>query len=132
MSYLFILVVQHKQYSLCLVNKAQTILTWKIATAFERNNLVSGEAIFPLRTLHLTSKSVGVSGTFSSCFFFMTSRRESGIFSSPRISNFCKAEKILSQSMQQNHFPFGNSCSITSLKFDPEMKQQLSSESVTM
>jgi hypothetical protein len=32
------------------------------------------------------------------------------------MSNFCKVEWILLQSIQQNQLPFGNSCQISSIK----------------
>ena len=91
-------------------NILNTELTWKMATASDsRASVTSEESVFLLRSLHLTSSLQPLSEALSSCFFIKF-REESGSFSSPRITNFCKAEWILSHPVQQNHFPFGNSC----------------------
>ena len=91
------------------------ILTWKMATAFDNNRLNSPEeANFQFRTLHLISRPLLVSKPFSSYFFSIILRRESGSFSSPWATKFSKAAWIRLQSMQQNQFPSGNSWKITS------------------
>ena len=109
-SYLTMLLCKMDDQQWFSLSTYRKLLTWKIATALESNTLVSSDVIFPLRTLHLISRLALLSKLFSSCFFFTTRRDDSGSFSSPRTINFCKAEWILLQSVQQNHFPFGNSC----------------------
>uniref|UniRef100_A0A2P2KV28 Uncharacterized protein LOC105114439 n=1 Tax=Rhizophora mucronata TaxID=61149 RepID=A0A2P2KV28_RHIMU len=69
----------------------------------------SEEILFPLRSLQLKSTLSSLSELLSPILFFITFKEESGIFSSPCITNFCKAAWILAQSEQQNHSPFGNS-----------------------
>jgi len=85
-------------------------LTWKIETASKSNGLVSGDAFFPLRSLHLTLISLMGSNPFSSCFFFITAKRDLGSLSAPLTKTFSKVECILVQSLQQSQLPFGNSC----------------------
>ena len=91
-------------------SEGQAELTWNIDTACKSNGLVSGEAILPLRSLHLTSISLNGSKHISSSFIFITSKRDSGSLSAPLTRMFSKIECILVQSLQQSQFPSGNSC----------------------
>lgn len=88
----------------------QTELTLNMATASKSNGLVSGDAIFPLRSFHLTSISLRGSKHLSTCFFFITSKRDSGSLSATVTRRFSKVVCILVQSLQQSQSPSGNSC----------------------
>lgn len=89
----------------------QQWLTWKTVNALENSTLVWSEVIFPERILHLTSESTVPPESFCPFFCVKVFRRGSGSFSSPPNMSFCKTEWIFLQSVQQNHFPFGSSCS---------------------
>lgn len=90
----------------------QTELTLNMATASKSNGLVSGDATFPLRSFHLTSISLRGSKHLSTCFFFITSKRDSGSLSAPVTRRFSKVVCILVQSLQQSQSPSGNSCDL--------------------
>lgn len=88
----------------------QTELTWNMDTASKSNGLVSGDAIFPLRSFHLTSISLTGSKHLSICFVFTTSKRDSGSLSATLTRRLSNVECILVQSLQQSQSPSGNSC----------------------
>lgn len=80
--------------------------------AWESNDPTSIEdALLPQRSLHFISGSLLQAEPFLPYLSFRVLKTFGGSSSSPRTTIFCKEELILLQSWQQNHLPFGTSCS---------------------